>query len=253
MEENTDSTILLRLVEMTAKRSQSKSDQTNTCPMCRAPVVAEQVICTQCGMNFSTGNVLDTSIEANTSRTKHPRWLYAGLIVMIVLAAMVAWRWVGRHSLGIPPRPMAEIRRDILWQPALYQAPKSGKQIRAPRSAGVVFDKATGELCWPILVCQNPNCPGRQDNQPFRFIAPDPDVKVTSNGELEIKETTDNRIDLDNCPKCLPKRNLDGEFDVNRDQYANWIRPYELPKTAERLKELYVERSRCIEFNRKKQ
>jgi len=249
MVENTVSTIHLKLAEMATKRNDT-SDSVSTCPMCQTPVKLGQVICTQCGMNFSTGDVLDTA-TGNMPSAKHSRWLPGGIIILIVLAVMFAWQTTDRPSSEMLPRPIAEIRRDILWQPALYQAPKSGKLIRAPRSAGVVFDKATGEICWPILVCVNPRCPGRQANKPFRFIAPDPDIAANANGGLEINESTEFKNELDNCPKCLAKRDLEGEFDVDRDKYANWVRLYELPETAKSLSKLYAERRSRIQYNLK--
>lgn len=146
-----------------------------------------------------------------------------------------------------PPRLREEVFRERLELPRLYFTAETRKRVRAPAGKGVFVHEESGEICWPALVCNAPDCPGRTaDGKPFVFIAPDPCICIKPDGTLGYDPA---RASLDKnpsgaCPECLKIRNLSTETDQQRRRYIEWVRPYVLPETARRLKELEEEQQR---------
>jgi hypothetical protein len=128
------------------------------------------------------------------------------------------------------PRSRDEIFKQRLTLPALYLTAPSHKRIIAPAGLALFTkDKETGEMIWPALYCTNPDCPGRREGEPLLFIEPDAGFA---------------------CPQCVAKRNRATESAEVRQQYINWVRPYVLPETAKKLKELDAELQNRIEYER---
>jgi hypothetical protein len=128
------------------------------------------------------------------------------------------------------PRPRDAIFKDRLALPAVYLTAKSHKRI--VESAGLPLfssDPETGEMIWPALYCTNPDCPGRREGEPLLFIEPDADYA---------------------CPQCAAKRNRAAETEAVRQQYLNWVHPYVLPETAEKVKQLDAELQKRAEYER---
>jgi hypothetical protein len=145
--------------------------------------------------------------------------------------------WIGCIALlagcGDRVRPSEDIFEDQLALPAVYLTEKTHKKIIAPQGKGKFIDEKTGETCWRALTCHNPDCPREPDgDEPFLFL--ETDTGTTA------------------CPKCLTKRNLKTETPRQKQQYVNWVRPYVLPETAKRQKELDEERRKLIEAMNKR-
>jgi hypothetical protein len=146
--------------------------------------------------------------------------------------------WIGILLGGLPscskedplPRSRDEIFRQRMELPAVYLTAKSHTRITAPAGRGMFFvDPETGEKCWPALFCTNPGCPGRRDGEPLLFIEPDANYA---------------------CPRCAAIRKVAAETEADRQQYINWVRPYVLPETAEKLKQLDAELQKRVEYER---
>ncbi len=141
------------------------------------------------------------------------------------------------------PRSRTDLHKDELALQAVYLTEKTHKRIIAPMSQGLFsIDPESGEVMWPAYCCTNPDCPGRQEGEPLLFI--EPDTKLLQ----EARPPGTNISCL--CPRCLAKRNLATESKEVRQQYINWVRPYVLPETAEKMKQIEAERKRRIAFER---
>jgi hypothetical protein len=133
--------------------------------------------------------------------------------------------------------------------PRLYLTAKSHKRVIAPTSKSVFVDKATGEVCWPALVCVSPDCPGRAANgDPYIFIEPDPGTFRKTDGSLGYDPTraASAQETVAGCPKCLAIRDLASESVEDRRHYAGMVRPHVLPETAARIKQLDAKRKRVL-------
>jgi len=114
-----------------------------------------------------------------------------------------------------PPRSRDEIFQDRRSLPTVWLTAKSHKRILLPTGQGLfTIDPETGEMLWPAHFCANPNCPGKRDGEPLLFIEPDTNLA---------------------CPRCTSKR---------------WVRPYVLPESAEKLKQLDAEHQKRGEYER---
>jgi hypothetical protein len=151
-----------------------------------------------------------------------------------------------------PPRSRDEIFRERMELPALYITAKSHKQVTAPAGKGMFIDAETGELCWHALACTNPDCPGRQDGEPYLFIEPDQGFYIKSDKTVGYNLAAARAAQWSDgtCPKCATIRNRAAESPEVRQRYVNWARPYVLPETAERMKALDEELKRCITYER---
>ena len=151
--------------------------------------------------------------------TRRARWY---LWIVVVLGGLASC-----HKKEEPaPRTRTEIFKQGLELPGVYLTEKTHKRVIAPTRFGLPFvDPESGETCWPALYCTNPDCPGRREGEPLLFIKTDANYA---------------------CPHCIAKRKLAAETEAVRQQYANWVRPYVLPETAEKLKQLDAERQKRI-------
>ena len=134
----------------------------------------------------------------------------------------------------------------------MYLATKSHKQVIAPGGRGVFIDPETGEVCWPALVCNNPNCPGRRNGEPFLFCEADPGVYVKSGKTLGYDMAASQAAPHlgTGCPRCAANRNFATETAEVRKQYINWVQPYVLPETAEKMKQLDAELQKRAAYDR---
>jgi len=153
-------------------------------------------------------------------------------------------------------RSFRQIDKERRELPALFLTAETHKEVIAPGNQGTFVDEKTGELCWPAYTCENPDCPGEEKNgRPHLFIHSDPLVKVGSDGEILYTEAPAGQPPdeyivaqggflVPTCPACLKNRKLETETDKERQKYLNWVKPYILPKTLKRQKELDEELSR---------
>ena len=156
-----------------------------------------------------------------------------------------------------PPPPLSrdEIFRQRLELPALYLTAKTHKRVIAPMSKGMFVDADTGEICWPALACNNPDCPGRKAGEPFVFIEPDAGAYMKPDGSIgydpaRARAAAAERV-LGPCPQCAKIRDPRTETDAQGKQYISWVQPYVLPETAERMEHLDEELHRRILFERR--
>jgi hypothetical protein len=130
--------------------------------------------------------------------------------------------------------------------PALYIT-ESGKSITASSGKGPFVDDATGEIAWPAIACNRPDCPGRKSaDEPFLFISPDPAMYVAADRSIKFdaERAKNAPPHAGQCPECWKQRNLASETTDEQQQFRNWVAPYVLPQTAERLADLEAERKR---------
>lgn len=134
----------------------------------------------------------------------------------------------------------------------LYLTQKTLKRVIRPGNVSVPFvDKETREFCWPALVCTNPTCPGQgQDGFPYLFIHSDPLVTVGANGEPVYPQVGPGQdyskmvasaggFPNPTCPACYEKfRHGQTETPEETNRYANYVKEYELPESAQRREDL---------------
>ncbi len=146
--------------------------------------------------------------------------------------------------------------RERMKLPRLYLTAETRSRVIAPTDKGVFVDEASGEICWPTLVCNAPNCPGKAaDGKPLVFIAPDPCTFKKPDGTLGYDPARESLGEKYSgaCPECLKIRDLGTETPQQRQRYIKWVRPYVLPETARRLKQLDEQRQhRREELRRRK-
>ena len=97
------------------------------------------------------------------------------------------------------------------------------------------------------MTCTNPKCPAlKPGGEPPIFINPNPAVVLHPDGTLghypERAAKAAKAGPLVACPECLKTRNVTTESRDTKEKYLSWVRPYVLPATAKRLKELEAER-----------
>jgi len=152
------------------------------------------------------------------------------------------------------PRSEEDLFQARLDLPRLYLTAETNTRVIAPARRGCFVDDETGEVCWPALACQRPDCPGRSDDgEPHIFIAPDHGVYARDDGTVDYDESrsrTDPHGGL--CPACLQGRDPQHLSKQERKQFVNWVRPYVLPETAEQMARLDAERKRRKEFYRER-
>ena len=173
-----------------------------------------------------------------------------GLLLVIVGACLLS-------SCGseTPPRTRDEIFRERMQLPALYFTAQTHQRVIAPADKGLFVHEPTGELCWPALVCNNPDCPGRKANEPLLFIEPDMGVYVKADKTIEYDATRARAATgaAGPCPACAKLRRPASEPPAQRQQYVDWVRPYVLPETAAAGAKLDEELRRRIRYERSRQ
>ncbi|MHC4179350.1 MAG: hypothetical protein ACYSWU_17695 [Planctomycetota bacterium] len=174
------------------------------------------------------------------------RWFSRALLIIGSLCLPAS---CGKET---PPRSRDEIFRERLKLPALYFTAKTHKRVMAPMSRGMFVDEQTGEICWPALACNNPECPGRKEDEPLLFIEPDAAVYVKPDGSVGYNpgRAAAGARPSGPCPECLKTRNPQTETIEQRQRYIAWVRPHVLPETAARMKQLDEELQRRIRVDR---
>lgn len=146
--------------------------------------------------------------------------------------ALICLALVG--SFGCAQRPQTPRPRDELFAEkqnlnGLFMSEKTHKRIIAPKSKGMFKDEETGEICWAALQCVNPECPGKTPKEPYLFITSD---VAKYNG----------------CPACAKKRDYAKDTDAQKAANLKFIKPYDLPETEARIKEIDAEIKRSFEW-----
>jgi hypothetical protein len=148
------------------------------------------------------------------------------LFVCILAASLLGCR----EEKSPPARKQVDISTEQRSLDALFLTEKSHRKVIVPQNTRELTDPETGEVIWPAMVCNNPNCPGKDkgaDGLPFLFICTDPSKPMY-------------------CPECLTVRDLGSETNEEMGRYIGWVTPYRLPETAARIQELDAERKRGI-------
>ena len=129
-----------------------------------------------------------------------------------------------------PPRSLTQITQERPNLNCLYLGEKTGCEVIAECHQRTVEHPSTGERCLRAYECSNPSCPGEATHdRPYLFgVGPE---HARSDGIA--------------CPACLTIRSRESESEQERFQYIAWPRPYELPETMARLKQLSQERRRA--------
>ncbi len=169
-----------------------------------------------------------------------------------VLGLLVAILFTGCGKSSF--RPLEEIREEQASLPAVYLTEKTKQQVEVPINRPVFVHESTGELCYPALTCQNPDCPGSKgdDSPPDLFIHSHPLMSAGADGTIQWATIPPGRIPADyieslgghsqpTCPACLKQRNLDSETDEQQKQYHQWVVNYLPPKSAKRAEKLKQE------------
>jgi hypothetical protein len=161
-------------------------------------------------------------------------------------------------------RTLEEIEADKRDIPALYLTETTHKEVTAPAGLGLHIDSATGEICYQPFECTNPSCPGRSaDGKPVLFVHRDVLVSAGPDGKFIYEQipagiAPEKYIEskgghpFATCPKCLEKRQVEGESDAERKQYQAWVRPYVSPETEKRRAELEAEYQEAYQALQKK-
>ena len=153
--------------------------------------------------------------------------------------------WVGCGGKDAEPRTRDVVFREIQSLPTLYLTGKTRKQVIAAGDRGNFVDDKTREICWRVMECGNPDCPGRgADGKPLQFVTPNPAMYVKPDGTIDYdqkKSKEEEKMAGGACPECLKKRNLKTESNADRNKYAKWVKPHVLPESAKRKKELEAE------------
>jgi hypothetical protein len=172
------------------------------------------------------------------------RGLSQGWSLALVLGSLLLGGFVGCGDSPPPVRSRDEIFSEQMELPALYFT-ESGKKIRAKAGQGAFVDAGSGET-WSALACNRPDCPGRKSaDEPFLFISPDPAMYVAEGKIAFDPERAKNALPHGGqCPECWKQRNRASETNEQQQQFRDWVAPYVLPETAERLAQLEVERKR---------
>jgi hypothetical protein len=184
--------------------------------------------------------MLRCSMERNR-RQVYTAPLLLGLIGCMVLAGC-------RKERGLQ-----EIEEEERSLDALYLTAETGKEITAPANKGVFVDEETGELCYPAYMCANPDCPGKKSgDRPFLFIHRDVLLRAGFGGKVVRDEIPPGEDPVKfikspsgflapTCPACWEVRKARSETPAQKQQFIDRARPYDLPKTAKRMKELEQE------------
>ena len=123
-----------------------------------------------------------------------------------------------------PPKPrlMHDIVVERLNVNQLYLTEKTRKEVIAPAKLLTPLDPETGERCFPALTCHNPECPGKQQasgDRPYLFIS--------SSMHMQVQ-----------CPACAKSHDPSTRTQAEHVQYRAWVKPYRLPESATRLRQL---------------
>ena len=152
--------------------------------------------------------------------------------------------WIGCGEKE-KPRTRDVVFQEIQTLPVLYLTGKTRKEVIAAGDKGNFVDDKTGEICWRVMECGNPDCSGRAaDGKPLKFITPDPAMYAKPDGSIGYDEEKSKQAENmagGACPECLKKRNLKTESNADRNKYAKWVKVHVLPESAKRKEELEAE------------
>jgi len=172
----------------------------------------------------------------------------------ICTAALLPIALVALTSCGgeTPPKTLNEIFAEEQKLPTLYLTAITGKRVLVPGRLERFTDPETGEVCWPALVCVNPDCPvKKQTGEPHIFISPDIGFVAKPDGTA-VPGTPDPRTvkgTSNQCPQCLKVRNRNTESKELKQNYINWVKTYVPPETEAKMKELADERRKRFEYD----
>ncbi|MGE3805789.1 MAG: hypothetical protein AB7K24_14030 [Gemmataceae bacterium] len=146
-----------------------------------------------------------------------------------------------------PPKPSLQVSRERESLTYLYLTDKTATRVMAPGDRGLVFvDPGTNEICYRAKVCTNPDCPGKQGDEPFLFVTPDPALIVKPDGTIGAdpkkagppRDAQQRLIEQGLCPECVKKNNLADLSDDELQKYLQYVQEYLPPEAAARAEEL---------------
>jgi hypothetical protein len=151
-------------------------------------------------------------------------------------------------------RPLEEIREEQASLPTVYLTEKTKQEVVVPINRPVFVHESTGELCYPALICQNPDCPGGtgEGSPGPLFIHSHPLMSAGADGTIQWATIPPGKIPADyieslgghsqpTCPACLKQRKLGSETDEQKKNYQQWVVNYMPPESAKRAEELKKE------------
>ena len=163
-------------------------------------------------------------------------------VAVLAFGAVAVW-FFGFWDTPPPPRSSDEIFAERESLPALFLAGKLEKRITAPGDKRYFLNAESKEIYWRAMTCKNPKCPAVKDGgKPSIFINPNPAVVLHPDGTLghypERAAKAAEAGPIVACPECLKTRDVATESIETKEIYLSYVRPYILPETAKRLKEL---------------
>ncbi len=183
------------------------------------------------------------------------------VFISVAMVSLLVIQMTGCGGDDVPPS-VDDLFKQQMELPAVYLTGVTGKRVQAPTGKSVFTDPETGEPCWPAWACHNPDCPGRAaDGEPFLFIWPNPHVLILPDGSF----TGDPKLGKPlpaappnspfiasslGCPECVTIRKINSENAAQKAKYNAWIKPYELPENAKRMKELDELRAKRLKIER---
>lgn len=169
------------------------------------------------------------------------------VLCLAIACAMLAIAGVSGCSEADPPST-EELFQQQMDLPAVYLTSQTGTRVLAPSGNNPHVDAKTGEVAWLALACSNPQCPGRNGDEPFLFISPNTGVRVMPDGTFTSDPKKGQAFAITpnapfimtphGCPQCVTLRKLGSETAAQKQQYNNYVRPYVLPETAVKMKKL---------------
>ena len=208
-----------------------------------------------CGSDTSSassdnGNGLGSSEQ---EREKDNVWQYNGRTADDVRNASSGNRQGNqdRNTVVAAPRSRDEIWAERMGLARLYMSHPGMRERVASRGPGPHVDQETREVFWPVRACNAPDCPARgASGEPHRFIVPNPGMFGASGASLgqKPKQASSRVSTTGGCPEC---EGMEGRSEEElRRRQAKWVRPYLLPESVERMKQLDAERRRLADAAR---
>ncbi|HEY2760093.1 MAG TPA: hypothetical protein VGI75_05100 [Pirellulales bacterium] len=173
--------------------------------------------------------------------------------ILFLFVALELFAWCGcSKTPPSKPRTRQQIMAELTGLDQMYMTEKTNQRFISTGGKGKYYDEKLGEVCWPALCCNAPDCPGRKpDGTPYIFIEPDPGVKLKPDGTMEfnVKAAKQDRIPWDGfCPLCWAAKNLKSASAAERQKYINYVRVYELPESKKRREALEAELQHWYEY-----
>ncbi len=177
-------------------------------------------------------------------------------IVAICLALAFVSGMVGCGGPPPVPRTRDDVFRDMQNLEKLYLT-EDGKRVIATSMQRTLIDEESGKIAWEAYQCDNPACPGRDDEQPHLFPWVDSFAYI-ENGVIMTRQPSSpedekkmSEYGEQKCPACLKERKIEGESEQQRQQYKDWCQLHVLPESAIKIKELEEERRAIMQLEQK--